>query len=238
MRGFEGTDIDVTFIRDGEEITFTITRRKITVNEVESVLMEDGIGLIALYDFAGEAHTEFENALNNLLQHGIKGLIIDLRDNPGGWVDQAQYIADLFMDKGEICYLVDRSGNESHEFYQTKDGKADVKLVILVNENSASSSEILTAALKECVDATVVGKNTFGKGIIQQVMSIGDEGAGFQITIAEYMTPKGNKVHEVGIQPDVDVDRGEDDDKNYDFADLEHDIQLKTALEVMREKLK
>jgi len=205
---------------------------------VDSTLLEDGIGMIALYEFSGEAEVEFENALNALLKQGIKGLIIDLRDNSGGWVDQARYIGDLFMDKGEVCYLVYRDGEEEHRYYRTTDGKADVQLVILVNENSASSSEILTGALRDCADATVVGTNSFGKGIIQEVMPIGNNGAGFQLTIAEYMTPKGNKVHEVGIKPDVEVERAEGEEKNYEFADVEHDIQLKTALEVMREKLK
>lgn len=238
MRGVEGTDVDVTFLRDGEEITFTITRKAVKVNEVESTLIEDGIGMIALYDFAGQAEIEFENALKGLLNQGIKGLIIDLRDNPGGWVDMAKYIGDLFMDSGEVCYLVYRDGTEEHRYYRTTDGKADVQLVILVNENSASSSEILTGALRECAGATVVGKNSFGKGIIQNVIPVGEKGAGFQITIAEYMTPKGNKVHEVGIKPDVEVEPEEGAEASYEFADVEHDIQLKTALEVLREKLK
>ena len=237
MRGVEGTVVNVTFIRNGEEITFPITRKAIQVNQVESTVLEDGIGYIALYQFAGEAEKEFEAALKELTAKNIKGLIIDLRDNSGGWVEQARYIADLFMDKGELCYLVDRYGNEEH-YYRTYDGKADVKLVLLVNEMSASSSEILTGALKECADATVVGTNTFGKGIVQNVFSLDESGAGFQITIAEYFTPKGNKVHELGIAPDVEIERPEGDNGNYDFADPEHDLQLKTALDVMKEKLK
>ena len=171
------------------------------------------------------------------MSQNIKGLIIDLRDNSGGWVEQARYIADLFMDRGELCYLVDRYGNEEH-YYKTDNGKTDVRLVILVNEMSASSSEILTGALKDCAEATVVGTNTFGKGIVQNVFTLDNSGAGFQITIAEYFTPKGNKVHEIGIAPDVEIERPEGDNGNYDFADQQNDIQLKTALEVMKDKLK
>ena len=237
MRGIEGTVVNVTFLRDGEEITFPITRKAILVNQVESTVLEDGIGYIALYQFAGEAEKEFEEALKNLVSQNIKGLIIDLRDNSGGWVEQARYIADLFMDRGELCYLVDRYGNEEH-YYKTYNGKTDVRLVILVNEMSASSSEILTGALKDCADATVVGTNTFGKGIVQNVFTLDNSGAGFQITIAEYFTPKGNKVHEIGIAPDVEIERPEGDNGNYDFADQQNDIQLKTALEVMKDKLK
>ena len=113
-----------------------------------------------------------------------------------------------------------------HE-YRTADGKNDIPLTIIINENSASSSEILTAALRESAGATVVGTKSFGKGIIQQVFSVGDEGAGCQITIAEYLTPKGNKVHEVGLEPDVIVELPAGDNGSYDFADLEKDVQLK-----------
>ena len=200
-------------------------------------MLEPGIGYIALYEFAGEADKEFESALDELTEQGIDGLIIDLRDNSGGWVLQAQTIGDLFMDAGDLCYLVYRDGSEEH-LYRTRDGKTDVKLVVLVNEMSASSSEILTGALRDSADATVVGTQTFGKGIVQSVLQSGDQGAGFQITVAEYFSPKGNKVHEVGIEPDVIVERPEGDKGNYDFADVEKDVQLRTALEVMREKLK
>lgn len=237
MRGIEGTTVNVTFLRNGEEVTFPITRKSIHVNQVEDTMLEEGIGYIALYQFAGEAEKEFESALKELVSKNMKGLIIDLRDNSGGWVEQARYIADLFMDSGELCYLVDRYGNEEH-YYRTYNGKTDVKLVLLVNEMSASSSEILTGALKECADATVVGTNTFGKGIVQNVFTLDKTGAAFQITIAEYFTPKGNKVHELGIAPDVVAERPEGDNGNYDFADPENDLQLKKAIEVLKDKLK
>ncbi len=237
MRGLPGTDVDVTFLRKGEELTFTITRKEINVNQIESTMLEGDVGYIAMYEFAGEAEKEFETAFNSLIAQNAKGLIIDLRDNPGGWVNQVQYIADMFMDQGEVCYLVYKNGIESHNEYPTKDGKNNIPLVILINENSASSSEILTAALRECADATVIGTKSFGKGIIQGVFSIGEKGAGVQMTIAEYMTPKGNHVHKVGIEPDITVTLPEGDDGMYEFADAEHDVQLKKALETVLEKL-
>ena len=236
MRGEPGTNVDVTFLRNDEEITFTIERRAIQTNQVESTLLEPGIGYIAMYQFAGEADTEFCTALDELVAQDIKALIIDLRDNSGGWVAQARNIADLFMDRGDLCILVDKNGNEKH-YYPTMDGKTDVQITILVNEMSASSSEILTGALRDCAGATVVGTQTFGKGIVQDVIQL-EDGSGFQMTIAEYLTPNRNKVHEVGITPDVIVERPEDDSGTYDFADLEKDIQLKKALEVTREKLR
>ena len=237
MRGEPNTDVDVTFLRGDEEITFTITRREINVNQVESKMIDQETGYIALYQFAGKCEQEFEVSLNNLITQGAKGIIIDLRDNPGGWVDQARYIADLFMDEGELCYLKYRD-HEEHNEYLTKDGKADVKLVILINENTASSSEILTGALHECAGAAVVGVTSFGKGIIQGVYPVGDNGAGFQLTIAQYFTPNGVAVHKVGITPDYEVPLPEGDNGMYDFADLERDVQLIKAVEVMQESLK
>ena len=237
MRGEPGTFVDVTFLRDGEEITYTIQRREVFVNQIESIMLDDKVGYIAMYQFAGEAEKEFEEALNSVVSQGAESLIIDLRDNGGGWVEQARYIGDLFMDKGELCYLVYRDGTEDH-LYRTYDGKTDIMITILVNENTASSSEILTGALRDCANATVVGTKSFGKGIVQNVDTVGNNGAGYQITIAEYFTPKGNKVHKLGIEPDVVVKLPEGDNGSYDFADLEHDVQLIKALEVAREKLK
>ena len=237
MRGTPGTPVEVTFLRDGEEVTYTIERAIVNVNRVESTLLKDDIGLIAMYEFAGKCDEEFETALNELVAGGAKGLIIDLRDNGGGWVNPAQHIGDLFMDAGEICYLVYRDGEEEHP-YATKDGKVDIPLVILVNENSASASEILTAALREKADATVVGVTTYGKGIVQAVLPLDEEEGGFQLTIAEYFTPNGNSVHKKGLDPDVEAPLPEGDNGGYDFGDAEHDTQLSKAVEVMREKLK
>ena len=237
MRGVPGTDVNVTFLRDGQELTKTITRREVVVNRVASTMLDDRIGYISFYEFAGESDKEFESSLKQLTDLGAEGLIIDLRDNPGGWVEQARYVADLFMDEGEACYLVYRGGVEDHSEYRTHDGKTDIRLVILVNENSASSSEILTGALRDKADAVIVGVKSYGKGIIQGVWPVGDKGAGVQMTIAQYFTPNGHAVHGEGITPDVIIELPEDDNGMYQFADLDHDIQLRKAYEVMLEKL-
>ncbi len=236
MRGTPGTFVDVTFLRNGEEITMTIERANVVVNEIESTMLTDEIGYIALYEFAGSSDEEFTQAFRELEAKGAKGLLVDLRDNPGGWVNQAQNIADLFMDEGDLCYLVYRDGVEDH-CYQTKNGKTEIPMVILVNENTASSSEILTGSLRERANATVVGVTTFGKGVVQAVMEAGTDGSGFQMTIAEYLLPSGAAVHEKGIEPDVVVPLEEGDNGSYKFADLEKDTQLIRALEVLREKL-
>lgn len=237
MRGEAGTDVDVTFLRNNEEITFTITRRQVNVNQVEGQMLDSKTGYIALYEFAGQCDKEFEKALNNLVSQGAEGIIIDLRDNSGGWVDQARYIADLFMDKGELCYLKYREGEEHGDEYRTYDGKVDVKLVILINEHSASSSEILTGALRDCAGAVTVGVKSYGKGIIQGVFPVGENGAGYQMTIAQYFTPNGTAVHKVGITPDYEVPLPEGDNGMYGFADLKNDVQLIKAVEVMNELL-
>lgn len=234
MRGTPGTDVTVTFLRDGEEITFVMTRAQINVNRVESMMLEEGIGYIALYEFAGDCSAKFEEALNSVVQQGAKGVIVDLRDNPGGWVEDAEAIGDMFLDKGTLCYLAYKDG--TREYYRTKDGKTDVKLVILMNEHSASSSEILAGALKERADATIVGVQSYGKGVVQSVLPIGKDGSGMQLTIAQYYTPNGNKVHKIGITPDVEIELPEGDNGMYEFGDLK-DPQLKKALEVMQEKL-
>ena len=234
MRGTPGTDVEVTFLRDGEMMTYTFTRAQITVNRVEAGMLEDGIGYICLYEFAGDCAAQFETKFNDLLAKGARGLIIDLRDNPGGWVEDARSIADLFTDEGVLCYLEYNDG--SRQYYRTSNGKTELPLVILMNEFSASASEILAGCLKDRADATIVGVQSYGKGIVQSVIPVGKEGAGMQVTIAQYFTPNGNAVHKIGVAPDVEITLPEGDNGMYEFGDL-NDVQLARALEVMREKL-
>ena len=236
MRGTPGTDVDVTFLRNGEPYTVTLTRAAITTNRVESMMMDDEIGLIVLYEFAGDCANEFERALQKLVQDGAKGLIIDLRDNGGGWVSDAQYIADLFLPSGTLCYLEYKSG-ERYYYRTTTDGKEiDLPMAILVNQYTASSSEILTGCLKDRADAKVVGVQSFGKGIVQGVMSL-DDGSGMQVTEAQYFTPNEHAVHEVGITPDVVIEQPEDAQPTYQLGDLA-DVQMNAAYEAVKEMLK
>lgn len=233
MRGTPGTTVHVVFLRGTEEIEYDLVRASITVNRIESGMLTDDIGYIYLYEFAGDCATEFQAAVKDLQAKGANGLIIDLRDNPGGWVEDAEKIGDIFLDSGTLCYLQYNDG--SREYYKTKDGKASMDLVILMNENSASSSEILAGALKDRADATIVGVQSYGKGIVQTVVGL-DGGAGMQMTIAQYYTPNGNAVHKVGITPDVEIHLPDGDIGMYEFGDL-NDVQLAKALEVMQQKL-
>lgn len=234
MRGTPGTDVDVTFLRNGEEITFTLTRQQVQVNRIDSMMLAEDVGYIYLYEFAGDCAEKFASALDTLIEQGAEGIIIDLRDNPGGWVNDAQSIGDLFLDKGTLCYLEYKDGQR--EYYTTTDGKKDVKLVVLVNENSASASEILSGALQDRADASIVGVQTYGKGIVQAVIPLSDDNSGMQMTIAQYYTPNGNAVHKIGITPNVTAELPEDDNGMYDFGDLS-DPQLAKALEIMQQKL-
>lgn len=233
MRGTPGTTVHVVFLRGTEEVAFDLVRAQITVNRIESGMLADGIGYIYLYEFAGDCAVEFQAAVKDLQSKGAKGIIIDLRDNPGGWVDDAKEIGDIFLDKGTLCYLQYNDG--SREYYYTTAGKTDMELVVLMNEHSASSSEILAGALKDRADATIVGVQSYGKGIVQTVVGL-DDGAGMQMTIAQYYTPNGNAVHKVGITPDVEIHLPDGDIGMYEFGDL-NDVQLAKALEIMQQKL-
>lgn len=234
MRGTPGTQVKVSFLRGEETLTFDLTRAQVQVNRVSSMMLSDRIGYIYLYEFAGDSEEKFKEELDQLLAKGAKGLIIDLRDNPGGWVNAAQSIGDLFLDKGVLCYVQYRDG--SRETYETKDGKVDLPITILLNENSASASEILSGALRDRAGAKLVGVTSYGKGIMQSVLPL-KNGAGMQITVAEYYTPGEHKVHHIGLEPDVEVKLAEGDNGMHELGDLT-DAQLAKALEVAEEQLK
>ncbi|MBR3906017.1 MAG: S41 family peptidase [Clostridia bacterium] len=240
MRGKVGEEVEIEVLRDGEYLTFTMPRALIHVNRVESCMLENDVGYIALYEFAGECQKEFTAELEKLQQQGAKSLVVDLRDNPGGWVDGAVEIADLFMDKGELAYSMDRYNTK--ESMNTRDGKTDIPVVFLVNENSASASEILAGGLQDQGLATLVGVKTFGKGIIQSVipldgMNIETSEDGFQMTIAQYYFPSGKAIHKIGIEPDVVVEMPEEmKNQMFELGDMT-DPQLKAAWEEAVKKI-
>ena len=234
MRGNVGEEVEIEVLRNGEYLTFRMPRDIIHVNRVESCMLDNNVGYIALYEFAGDCQTEFGNALTALQKQGAKALVVDLRDNPGGWVDGAVEIADLFMDKGTLAYSLDRYG--AKDTMNTKDGRTDIPVVFLVNENSASASEILAGGMHDLGMATLVGVKTFGKGVIQSVipldgMNIKASEDGFQMTIAQYYFPSGTAIHKVGIEPDVVVEMPEELKNEYfELGDMA-DPQLKAAWE-------
>ncbi len=231
MRGEPGTPVNVQVQRGDQLLDFVVQRAVVHVNWVNSCMLDGDVGYISLYEFSGDCSPSFAVHLDNLMNQGAKVLVIDLRDNPGGWVDDAQKVADMFLEEGNVASLVYRDGT-TELYTTTTDGKENpIPLVVLVNEYSASASEILAGALQDRGRATIVGTQTFGKGVVQYVLPVGTRGAGMQLTVAQYYTPNGNEVHKVGITPDIEATLPEGDTTMYDIGDLD-DAQLKAAYEV------
>lgn len=230
MRGEPGTPVNVQVQRGDQLLDFVVDRAVVHVNWVNSCMLDGDVGYISLYEFSGDCSPSFAVHLDNLMSQGAKALVIDLRDNPGGWVDDAQKVADMFLEEGNVASLVYRDGT-TELYTTTTDGKENpIPLVVLVNEYSASASEILAGALQDRGRATIVGTQTFGKGVVQYVLPVGTRGAGMQLTVAQYYTPNGNEVHKVGITPDIEATLPEGDTTMYDIGDLD-DAQLKKAYE-------
>ena len=236
MRGEPGTSVNVQVQRGDQLMDFVVQRAVVHVNWVNSCMLEGDVGYISLYEFSGDCSPSFAVHLDNLMNQGAKALVIDLRDNPGGWVDDAQKVADMFLEEGNVASLVYRDGT-TELYTTTTDGKENpIPLVVLVNEYSASASEILAGALQDRGRATIVGTQTFGKGVVQYVLPVGTRGAGMQLTVAQYYTPNGNEVHKVGITPDIEATLPEGDTTMYDIGDLD-DAQLRKAYEVALEMI-
>ncbi len=236
MRGEVGKSVHLQVERAGELLEFDIVRAQIKTNWVNSMMLDDTVGYIALYDFSGDCSLQFQTQLDALVKQGAQGLILDLRDNPGGWVDDAVKIADIFLPKGTVSYLEYRSGEREY-YAAVDDAQLKLPMVVLINEFSASASELLAGALKDYGVATLVGVNSFGKGVVQYVMPVGKDGAGLQLTVAQYFTPKGTSVHHVGIQPDIESTLPEGDNGMYEMGDL-NDVQLKTAYDTLQDLMK
>lgn len=220
IRGEAGTKVTLEIYRDGEKKEFTITRARIIAKSIEAEMIDDDTGYIKISEFVSSTGDDFDRELKKLEKQGAKSLILDLRDNGGGLVSESVSVADHFLDEGVICYVQDKNGNS--ESYDAEDGKTSLDTVVLVNENSASASEILAAALKDNGFA-IVGKRTFGKGVIQTTMEMSD-GSALKLTIMEYLSPDKHKVHKEGVKPDYVVK---------DKKSTKEDEQLQKAMELV-----
>lgn len=217
IRGKKGTTVKVTFIKDGQEIEREFTRAHITTDTVEYEMLEGGIARIAISSFENATSKDFKAALDAVKD--AKALVIDLRDNPGGLVDSAIEIADELMDNATVVYIEDHNGNK--DYYKTGDGKTWAKpFVVLINENSASASEIFAAGIQDNKVAPIVGTVSYGKGIIQSLEQLSD-GSAIKLTKWQYFTPSGKQINKVGVTPDYMVDAVEGRD-----AQLEKAIEL------------
>ncbi|HEX7128221.1 MAG TPA: S41 family peptidase [Thermodesulfobacteriota bacterium] len=210
MRGPRGSAVKITVAREGadEPIDFTITRATIAVKSVKAKLLEPGLGYIRLTQFQERTADDLASALERFDKEQIKGLILDLRNNPGGLLDQAVKVADFWIDSGLIVYTDGRIENQRMEFRATRDvAKRDYNIIVLVNEGSASASEIVAGALQDTGRAVVVGTQTFGKGSVQTIIPLSD-GSALRLTTARYFTPKGRSIQAKGITPDIVVEAG------------------------------
>lgn len=233
MKGIAGTKVNLAVKRDEKEISFDIIRNEIKFKCVKSEMLENKIGYIKISSFGGECAVDFKKAYEELQSKSAKSLIIDLRNNGGGLVDQSLDIAEMIVPKGaKMLITKDKKGNEDIS-KSNKEPIINIPIVVLVNEYTASASEILTAAIRENVDAKVIGTNTYGKGVIQGIYLLKDKETGMKITIQEYFTPNHNKLNKIGIKPDEEVELPEDW-KGHTTVDRSADTQLKRAIEILK----
>ena len=234
IKGAEGTNVRLVIERDGKKMDFEITRKKIETNPISSKVLKENIGYIKLPSFDSDSSKKLKEKIDDLISKGIKSLILDLRNNGGGIVDESTDIADLFLDKGKII-MTTKDNKQKEEETKTKTKKQyDMPLIVLTNENSASASEILTAALKDNERATIIGTKTYGKGVIQTVLNLSD-GSGLKITTAEYFTPNGTEINKKGIEPNIEV-KLPDTVKSIYALKEDEDTQLNKAIEELNEK--
>lgn len=229
MRGKPGTKVVVSVLRNKDMLDFQILRANVVLKSVKSEVLNNNIGYIRISSFESKTADEFLAQLKEMEQKKVKGLMIDLRDNPGGLVDQSVKIADSLIGSGEIVYTQDRQGNKKD--YKSDSSRTNLKYAVLVNGGSASASEILTAAIKDNKAGTVIGTKTFGKGIIQRVIPL-ENGDGLELTIAQYFSPNGHVIHKKGIVPDIIVEIDENQLKKGEIT-KENDPQIQKAVEVL-----
>lgn len=231
IKGEEGTEVTITMLRGEEEIDFTMKRMKVEVPTVVSKMLDGQMGYIQIEEFDSVTAQQFSEALSALQEEGMKGLIIDLRNNGGGSVDAVCSIADELLPEGLIMYTEYADGERSD---RNSDAEClELPMAVLINGNSASASEILAGALKDYGVATIVGTQSFGKGIVQSVIDLKD-GTALKLTTAKYYTPNGNNIHGIGIAPDVEIDLPEELKTKVELT-LEEDVQLQKAIEVLQQ---
>ena len=236
IKGENGTDVTVTVFRESknEYKTYTITRKKMDIPTVEWEMLDNQIGYVSVSEFDSVTVDQFKNAIDTLRADGMKKLVIDLRNNPGGELDAVSSMMDYMLPDGKTMVTISDK-NKKEDVITSDDGhQLDIPTVILVNQNSASASEVFTGALKDYKAATVVGTTTFGKGIVQNLVPLAD-GSGVKLTTAHYYTPNGTDIHGKGIEPDVKVELNEEA-AAMAMVPKEKDNQLQEAVRILNEK--
>lgn len=231
IKGEEGTKVHMTLVRDGEELEVDVERRKVESPTVSYEMLDEKRGYVQITEFDDVTVHQFEEALDFLKENKAQGMVLDLRANPGGSLQAVVEIADMLLGDGLILYTEDKQGYRE-EYKSDADMAIDIPIVVLVDGNSASASEVLSGALKDHEKATLVGTTTFGKGIVQTIRSLRD-GSALKLTISAYYTPSGTNIHGTGIEPDVVV---EFDSEAY-YGEEHFDNQLDKAKEVLGDLL-
>ena len=233
IKGEEGSNVTIEVLRGEQTLTFEVTRAKVNTNPIYSEKLENNIGYLEITSFDEGVAEDFKSKYLALKEQGIKGLVIDLRDNGGGLVDEALKIVDYIVPKNQTTLItVDKDGKE--EVSKSKEDRLiEEPVVVLVNSSSASASEIMAGALKDLECATIVGTKTYGKGVIQQLLTLSN-GAGLKITVEEYYTPNKTKINKVGIKPDYEVLLETSITREPTDA---NDTQLNKAKEILKAKI-
>ncbi len=234
IKGEAGTTVEITVARTSinDYITMTVERREIEVPTISYKMLEDNIGYIEVAEFDEVTDEQFSKALAELTNQGMEGLVVDLRDNPGGVLDVVVNMLDEILPEGMIVYTEDKYGNRE-EYKSDEEHQLNVPMTVLVNGNSASASEIFAGAVKDYGVGTIVGTTTFGKGIVQRLFDLGD-GTALKLTISKYYTPNGNNIHGIGIEPDVEVELDEAVASQVVRTE-EEDNQLQKAIEILKQ---
>lgn len=233
IKGEEGTTVKLVVLRGEEVFELEVQRQKITENNVTTEIIDD-IGYIRIYSFDNGIYNQFKAEYEKLRANNIKGIIVDLRNNPGGLVYDTVEILDLFLPECDVLKLVDKNGNE--EVFKTDNtSQIDIPLAVLVNQNSASASEIFASAIKDSEKGVVIGTRTYGKGVVQYVRPIKEHGA-ISIVAAQYFTSSGVVIQDNGIEPNIVVELPEEL-KNDSYVSRDQDLQLQRAIEYINEQL-
>lgn len=232
IRGDKGTKVHLEVYREGEKdkLEYDIERDKVEVPTVEYEMLENNVGYIQITEFAEPTETQFTEAVNALQAQGMQAMIVDLRDNPGGYLSAVTEILDDILPEGITVYTEDKYGKRQN-YTSDDEHRIEIPMAVLINENSASAAEIFAGAIKDYDYGTLIGTKSFGKGIVQTVKQLKD-GSAIKLTTAKYYTPNGNYIHEVGIEPDVEFEYEYTGDTNEDY-DKSQDNQIQKALEIL-----
>lgn len=229
IKGDKDTEVYLKVLRNGNEVEATAIRDTVQAMTIQYEMKENQVGYIYIQEFDDVTEHQFEEALNALNEDGMKGLVIDVRSNPGGNLDTVVNMLKMILPKGEIVSIRNRAG-EQEQHVNEEDHTFDKPLVVLVDQYSASAAEIFSGAIQDYEVGKIVGVTTFGKGIVQDIMDLGD-GTSMKLTTAEYFLPSGRSIHKKGITPDVEVEFV------YDESNPLHDNQLEKALEIVEEEI-